>query len=428
MRRVVVTGMGLVTPLGNVLEQVWQRLLAGESGIKQVVKFRTHDLACRIGGEIFTSEEIDALPAEATTEKRFANDLSLTSKERRRMDPFVQYAVSASATAIADSGYIAETEEEQERTGVLIGSGIGGIRSFEETSLLLEKEGARRIGPFVLPYSLINILSGEVAQRHGYRGANYSVVSACSTGAHALGEGARLIKGGDVDVMVVGGAEASVSRLSFGVFCAVRALSTGYNERAEQASRPWDKARDGFVMSEGAGVLVLEEYEHAKRRGARIYAEIRGYGLSGDAYHVTAPDPSGDGPFRAMKQAFRTAGLPAERVGYGNAHSTSTPLGDDIELRTIERVYAADAEGLSVSSTKSSIGHTLGAAGALEAIFAVRTLLSGDMPPTLNLSEPSVESAIDRIALKSRHKKLEAVFSNSFGFGGTNACLVFARC
>ncbi len=428
MRRVVVTGMGVVTPLGSALEEVWQRLLCGQSGIAQVVKFRADDFSCRIGGEIFTAEELSELPVDAPKGSRFANDLGLTAKECRRMDPFIQYAVAASTTAIADSGYIPDTDEEQNRTGVLIGSGIGGVRSFEKTSLLLESGGAKRVGPFVLPYSLINLLSGEVALRNGYRGPNYSVVSACATGAHALGEGARLVAMDDVDVMVVGGAESSVTRLSFSVFCAVRALSTGYFERPEEASRPWDKARDGFVMSEGAGVLVLEEYEHAKRRGARIYAELRGYGLSGDAYHITAPDPSGDGPFRAMKQAFKRAGLSADQIGYGNAHSTSTPLGDDIELRTIERIYAAQAEGLSVSSTKSSIGHTLGAAGALEAIFAIKSLISGDLPPTLNLLEPSGETAIDRVALKSRQKKLEAVFSNSFGFGGTNACLVFARC
>ena len=432
MRRVVVTGMGVVSPLGSALEEVWQRLLSGKSGIAPLVKFRVDDFSCRIGGEIFTAEEIEeeieALPADVPARSRFANDLGLTTKERRRMDPFIQYAVAASTSAIADSGYVPDTDEKQNRTGVLIGSGIGGVRSFEETSLLLEKEGPRRIGPFMLPYSLINMLSGEVALRNGYRGPNYSVVSACATGAHALGEGARLIAMDDADVMVVGGAESSVSRLSFSVFCAVRALSTGYNERAEEASRPWDKARDGFVMSEGAGVLVLEEYEQAKRRGARIYAELRGYALSGDAYHITAPDPSGEGPFRAMQQAFRRAGLSAEQIGYGNAHSTSTPLGDDIELRTIERVYASQVKGLSVSSTKSSIGHTLGAAGALEAIFAIKALLSGDLPPTLNLLEPSMDTAIDRVPLQSRHKKLEAVFSNSFGFGGTNACLVFARC
>ena len=428
IRRVVVTGMGVVTPLGSVLDEVWQRLLSGKSGIAQVVKFRADDFPCRIGGEIFTSEELEALPDDARVGNRFANDLGLTAKERRRMDPFVQYAVAAGAAAIADSGYVPETDEARCRAGVLVGSGIGGVRSFSETSLLLEKEGARRIGPFVLPYSLINILSGEIAIRFGLRGPNYSVVSACATGSHALGEGARLIAMDDADVMIVGGGESSVERLSFSVFSAVRALSTGYNERPDEASRPWDKARDGFVMSEGAGVLVLEEYEHAKQRGARIYAEVRGYGLSGDAYHLTAPDPSGDGPFRAMTQAFRRAGLAAEQVGYGNAHSTSTPLGDDIELRTIERVYGGAVSSLSVSSTKSSIGHALGAAGALEAIFAIKSLLSGDLPPTLNLFEPSMETAIDRVALKSRHKRVEAVFSNSFGFGGTNACLVFARC
>ncbi len=428
MRRVVVTGMGVVSPLGSVLEEVWQRLLSGHSGIAQVVKFRSDDFSCRIGGEIFTDEEIEALPDDASKKSRFANDLGLTEKERRRMDPFVQYAVAASTTAIADSGYAPDNDEARCRTGVLIGSGIGGVRSFHQTSLLLENGGARRIGPFVLPYSLINILSGEVATRNGYRGPNYSVVSACATGAHALGEAARLIAMDDADVMIVGGAESSVERLSFSVFCAVRALSTGYNERPEEASRPWDKARDGFVMSEGAGVLVLESYEHAKRRGARIYAELRGYGLSGDAYHITAPDPSGSGPFRAMTQAFRRAGLSPDQIGYGNAHSTSTPLGDDIELRTIERLYAAEAKGLSVSSTKSSIGHTLGAAGALEAIFAIKALLSGDLPPTLNLFEPSFQTDIDRVALTCRQKKLEAVFSNSFGFGGTNASLVFARC
>ncbi len=432
MRRVVVTGMGVVTPLGSALEEVWQRLLSGQSGIAQVVKFRADEFPCRIGGEIFTSEELEALPADIPQKNcwgsRFANDLGLTAKERRRMDPFVQYAVAASTTAIADAGYAPDNDEARCRTGVLIGSGIGGVRSFNETSLLLESGGVRRISPFVLPYSLINILSGEVALRNGYRGPNFSVVSACATGAHALGEGARLIEMDDADVMVVGGAESSVERLSFSVFCAVRALSTGYNERPEEASRPWDKARDGFVMSEGAGVLVLESYEHAKQRGARIYAELRGYGLSGDAHHITAPDPSGNGPFRAMTQAFRRAKLSPKQVGYGNAHSTSTPLGDDIELRTIERMYAAEAEGLSISSTKSALGHSLGAAGALEAIFAIKTLLSGDLPPTLNLHEPSVETDIDRVALTSRQKTLEAVFSNSFGFGGTNACLVFARC
>lgn len=431
MRRVVVTGMGIVSALGSGVDSVWSRLLAGASGIRAVEGFSTDDLACKIGGEVFLrdfSEDLLEDDSGAASVKYYSDSSGLTTRDIRRLDKFIQYGVLASGAAIADSGYELSSDEQSYRTGVILGSGMGGVRTVATAQRVLQESGSRRVSPFSVPYSMINSLSGEVALRHGYRGCNHAVVSACATGSHALGEGGRLIMCDSADVMIVGGSEATVTELSFSAFCASRAMSVGFNAAPHCASRPWDRARDGFVMGEGAGVLVLEEYSHARKRGARVYAELCGYGSTCDAYHITAPDPSARSSYMSMLHAFKQSGFSVEDVGYGNAHSTSTPLGDDIELRMIERLYGGCANGLSISSTKSSLGHSLGATGAIEAILAICALRAGDMPPTLNLEEPSLESSIDRLALRGKSKDLRAVFSNSFGFGGSNVCLVFGKC
>ena len=458
-RRVVITGLGIVSALGSDVGEVMSRLLEGRSGIGKVESFAppkeiAGEIPCRVGGEVFLRDfsTPEAAPAPAPTAEptaapepapepepepapdpapidRFYSDCQgLSLKERRRMDKFLQYAILASHSAIADSGYEVASDNARYRTGVLLGSGMGGVSTVAAAQRTLHSVGARRVSPFSVPYSMINSLSGEVAIRQGYLGVNYAVVSACATGAHAIGEGARAIICDDADTMIVGGSEATITDLSYSAFCAARAMSTGFNDDPEAASRPWDKLRDGFVMGEGAGVLVLEEYECARKRGARIYAELRGYGATCDGYHITAPDPAGEGSYRAMQLAFSRSGLAASAIGYGNAHSTSTPLGDDIELRTIERLYGADASGLCISSTKSALGHALGASGAIEAIISICALQRGELPPTLNLSAPSSASPIDRLALAGKSKELRAVFSNSFGFGGANVCLVFSKC
>jgi 3-oxoacyl-[acyl-carrier-protein] synthase II len=423
-RRVVITGIGLVTPLGAGREIVWRRLLAGESGLKAIEHFKADDLPCRIAGIV---PRVDGRGGGARDiEGTFDPDQTMSPKEQRRVDDFILYGIAAADEAIADSGWKPASEEEKDRTGVIIGSGIGGLNTIADTAVQLEKEGPRRVSPFFIPSALINLASGQISIRHGFRGPNHAVVTACATGAHALGDAARLIKYGDADVMVAGGAEASIGRIGYAGFCALKAMSTKYNDTPQKASRPYDKGRDGFVMGEGAGVVVLEEYEHAKARGAKIYAEITGYGLSGDAHHITAPADDGDGGFRAMKGALQDSGLAPADIDYVNAHGTSTPLGDEIELKAVERAFANAAASLSLSSTKSAIGHLLGAAGAVEAIFCALSIRDQVVAPTLNLDDPSVETPIDLVPHTARKRTVKNAMSNSFGFGGTNAAIILS--
>lgn len=413
MRRAVITGIGSVNPLGATAEASWQNLLAGKSGAGPITQFDASDLPCRIACSVKRGAG------------EFVPDDWVEPREQKRIDDFILYGIAAADMAIADSGYVAETEMQKCRTGVLIGSGIGGLDSIEQGALTVANRGPRKLSPFFIPGALINLVSGQTSIRHGFKGPNHAVVTACATGAHAIGDAARLILLDDADVMIAGGTEASICRLGIAGFVACRALSTNFNETPERASRPYDKDRDGFVMGEGAGVIVIEEYEHAKARGAKIYAEIVGYGLSGDAYHITSPDESGSGGLRAMQAALKRTDLTVEEIGYVNAHGTSTPLGDEIELRAIETVFGEAAHGLSMSSTKSAIGHLLGAAGAVEAIFSILAMRDNMIPPTLNLDNPSVETSIDLVPHKAKKKQLTAAMSNSFGFGGTNASLIF---
>ncbi len=420
MRRVVVTGLGIVSPLGVGAEHNWHRLIRGESGLSKITHFDASDLASQVAGLV---------PQASTPEQAvgglFHADHFLEPKEQKKVDQFIIYGIAAAQEAIYDSGWKPATDEQQERTGVLIGSGIGGLSSIYETSLLLQEKGPRRISPFFIPSALINLISGHVSIKHGFKGPNHSVVTACATGSHAIGDAARLIIHGDADVMVAGGAEAAVNRLGVAGFAAARALSTSYNNDPESASRPFDEDRDGFVIAEGAGVVVLEEYEHAKARGAKIYAEVCGYGLSGDAYHITSPAENGDGGFRAMKAALNNAGINPDDIDYINAHGTSTPLGDGIECGAVKRLFGAAMDHISMSSTKSAIGHLLGAAGAVEAIYTIQALQSGILPPTRNLYKVSEScQGIDLIPHKAKEKKIKTALSNSFGFGGTNASLV----
>ena len=415
MRRVVVTGLGMVSPLGLGAQYGFSQLIAGHSGIRRLSHFDVADLPTKIAGQVPRGSEphqYDAL--------RVAN-----AKELRRYDEFILFALAAADEAVADSGWKAESEEAQERAGVLIGSGIGGLPSIAENAVKLEKEGPRRISPYFIPGSLINEASGVVSIRHGLRGPNHAVVTACATGAHALGDAGRLIALGDADVMLAAGAEAATCRLTLAGFAIMRAISTGFNDRPSEASRPWDRERDGFVIGEGAGAVVLEELEHAKRRGARIYAELVGYGLSGDAYHLSAPDPRGDGARRAMSAALRRAQLNPDQIDYINAHATSTPVGDPVEIAAVKTLFGEHARKLALSSTKSATGHLLGAAGAVEAIFTLLALRDGVLPPTLNLHEPDPECDLDLVPLEARQKKIRYALSNSFGFGGTNAALIF---
>ena len=418
MRRVVVTGLGLVTPLGCGVEVTWSRLLAGDSGARRVTEFEVSDISCQIASFV---------PRGTKAEGKFDPNDWMEPKESRKVDEFIVYAMAAAEQALADSGYKAATTEQQERTGVLIGSGIGGLNGIAETSLLLKEKGPRRISPFFIPGRLINLASGYVSIRHQLKGPNHSVVTACSTGSHAIGDAARIVALGDADVMVAGGAESPLGRIALAGFAACRALSTGFNDRPTAASRPYDKDRDGFVMGEGAGIVVLEELEHAKARGARIYAEVIGYGMSGDAYHITAPAENGDGAFRCMKAAVKRAGIDAGDIDYVNAHGTSTPMGDEIELHAVERLFGNSSAKLAMSSTKSAIGHLLGAAGAVEAIFSVLAIRDNIAPPTLNLDNPSVDTPIDLVAHKAKPMPIDTVLSNSFGFGGTNASIVLRR-
>ncbi len=423
MRRVVVTGIGLVTPLGCGREVVWERLLAGRSGLGRIEHFETDDLACKIAGLVpRTDGRGGGREGDAGV---FDPDSVMSARDRRRVDDFILYGIAAADEALADSGWEPQTEEDKYRAGVMIGSGIGGLETTYNASIDLHEKGPRRLSPFIIPAMLINLVSGQVSIRHGLKGPNHAVVTACSTGAHAIGDAARLVSRGDADVMVAGGAEATVCRLGIAGFIACKALSTGFNDTPEAASRPYDKDRDGFVMGEGAGVLVLEEYEHARARGAKIYAEVKGYGLSGDAYHITAPAEDGDGGFRSMSAALKDAGLTPGDIDYVNAHGTSTPLGDEIELRAVERLFGNHADGLVMSSTKSAVGHLLGAAGAIEGIFSILAIRDGICPPTLNLDNPSVETSINLAPKAAVKKPVKAALSNSFGFGGTNASVVF---
>jgi 3-oxoacyl-[acyl-carrier-protein] synthase II len=418
MRRVVVTGMGLVTPLGVGLEHNWNRLTNGESGAAGIQKFDVSDLPAKIAAQVPRGEGGNGL---------FNPDDYVSSKEQRRIDEFIIYGIAAAVEAVEDSGWKPEGEEDRERTGVMIGSGIGGLQTIYEGSTLLNAESPRKVGPFFIPSALINLASGQVSIRYGFKGPNHAVVTACSTGAHAIGDAARLIMWDDADVMVAGGAEAAICRIGIAGFAACRALSTGYNDTPEAASRPYDKGRDGFVMGEGAGVVVLEEYEHAKARGAKIYGEVVGYGLSGDAHHITAPAEDGSGGFRSMRAALKRAGLNPEDIDYVNAHGTSTPLGDEIELGAVKRLFGDHAYELSMSSTKSAIGHLLGAAGAVEAIYSIMAINSDTVPPTINLDDPSDACDIDLVPHVAKQRPVRNVLSNSFGFGGTNASLVFAE-
>jgi len=415
MRRVVITGLGLVTPLACGVEASWSRLLAGKSGAGPITRFKVDDLPARIACDV---------PRGNGSDGTFNADQWVDPKEQRRVDDFIIYALTASQQAVTDSGYEPKNEEERERAGVLIGSGIGGLDGIEQASILVHEKGPRRLSPFFIPGRLINLSSGYVSIRFGYKGPNHSVVTACSTGAHAIGDAARLIALDDADVMLAGGAESSICRIGVAGFVACRALSTGFNDTPEKASRPYDKDRDGFVMGAGAGVVMLEEYEHAKARGAKIYAEVKGYGLSGDAHHITAPAEDGSGGFRSMRMALKRAGLEPADIDYINAHGTSTPLGDEIELRAVERLFSNSAGKLAMSSTKSSIGHLLGAAGAVEAIFCALAMRDQIAPPTLNLDNPSIETEIDLVPYRPKKMPISAALSNSFGFGGINTALV----
>jgi 3-oxoacyl-[acyl-carrier-protein] synthase II len=418
MRRVVVTGLGMVTPLGCGVEPTWKRLVAGESGASRIERFDVSDLPCKIACQV---------PKGDGSNGSFNPDEWMEPKEQRKVDDFILFAMSAARQALDDAGWKPTTSEDQNATGVLIGSGIGGIEGIAETAITLKERGPRRVSPFFIPGRIINLASGYVSIEHGLKGPNHAVVTACSTGAHAIGDAGRLIALGDADVMVAGGTESPVNRIALSGFCALKALSTGFNETPAKASRPYDKDRDGFVMGEGAGVVVLEEYEHARRRGAKIHAELTGYGLSGDAYHITAPAPDGDGAFRCMNMAVKRAGISAAEVDYINAHGTSTPLGDEIELAAVQRMVGNAAGRVTMSSTKSSIGHLLGAAGAVEAIFSILAIRDNVVPPTLNLDNPSVETPIDLVPHKAQKREINTVLSNSFGFGGTNASLIFRR-
>ena len=416
MRRVVVTGLGLVTPLGTGVEVTWRRLIKGESGIRSIQSFDVSDLPCKIGGQV---------PIGDGATGGFNADQFISPKDQRKMDPFIVYAMGAATLAVEDSGWKPEDDESRERTGVMIGSGIGGLQSIYEGSVVVHDKGPRKLSPFFIPSSLINLAAGQVSIKFGFRGPCHAVVTACSTGAHAIGDAARMIELEDADVMLAGGAEAGICRIGMAGFSAARALSTKYNDTPEKASRPWDQDRDGFVMGDGAGIVVLEELEHAKKRGAKIYGEIVGYGMSGDAYHITAPSEDGSGAKRAMRSALKRAQLNPEDIDYINAHGTSTQLGDEIEINAVKTVFGDAAYKLSMSSTKSAIGHLLGAAGSVEAIFCLLAIRDGVLPPTLNLEKPSPGCDLDLVPKQAKPRQVRAALSNSFGFGGTNASLVF---
>ena len=418
MRRVVVTGLGMVSPLGCGVETTWKRILNGQSGARKIETFDVSDLPSKIACMV---------PRGDGSDGTFNPDQWMEPKEQRKVDDFIIFAMAAARQALDDANWHPATEEDRCATGTMIGSGIGGLNGIAETAVLLKERGPRRVSPFFIPGRLINLASGYVSIEHGLKGPNHAVVTACSTGAHAIGDASRLIALDDADVMVAGGTESPIGRIGMAGFCAARALSTGFNETPEKASRPYDKDRDGFVMGEGAGVLVLEEYEHAKARGAKMYAEVIGYGLSGDAYHITSPPPDGNGGFRSMSAAMKRAGVSASDIDYINAHGTSTQVGDEIELGAVERLLGNVASKVSMSSTKSSTGHLLGAAGAIEAIFSILAIRDNIAPPTINLDHPSVETAIDLVPLAPRKREINIALSNSFGFGGTNASVIVQR-
>jgi 3-oxoacyl-[acyl-carrier-protein] synthase II len=417
MRRVVVTGMGIVSPLGTGIEPMWKKMLAGESGAGTITRFDASDLPSRVAFEV----------KEGDGEGILKRDDWIDPKDQRRYDDFIQFALVAAKQAMADSGLELKTEDERYRAGVLVGSGIGGLTGIQDTTLLMQEKGPRRVSPFFIPGSLINLAGGLISINFGLKGPNHAVVTACATGTHAIGDAARIIAVGDADVMVAGGAESAICRIGIAGFIACKALSSAFNDTPERASRPYDKDRDGFVMGEGAGILVLEEYEHARARGAKVYGELIGYGMSGDAYHITAPSEDGDGAFRCMQAALKRANISAGEIDYINAHGTSTPLGDEIELRAVERLVGNNAAKLAMSSTKSAVGHLLGAAGAVEAVFSLLAMRDQICPPTLNLDNPSVDTAIDLVPKVAKKREINTVLSNSFGFGGTNASLIFRR-
>jgi 3-oxoacyl-[acyl-carrier-protein] synthase II len=424
MRRVVVTGLGLLTPQGQGVEHSWKAILAGKSGAGRITTFDAGDYACQVACEV---PRVDGRGGGGPdVPGSFDPDSVMSPKDQRRIDDFILYAVAAADEAVKDAGWTPEDDESRERTGVIIGSGIGGLATIEKTSVELHERGPRKVSPFFIPSALINLASGQVSIRYGFKGPNHSVVTACATGAHAIGDAARLIKYGDADVMIAGGAEAAICPVGIAGFIACRAMATAFNETPEKASRPYDKDRDGFVMGEGAGVLVLEEYEHAKARGAKIYAEVAGYGLSGDAYHITAPVEDGDGGFRAMKAALKDADVTPDQINYINAHGTST-MADGIELGAVERLLGDAASGVAMSSTKSMTGHLLGAAGAIESIFSILAIRDQIAPPTINLDNPDVEAKLDLVPHKAKPMKIDVAVSNSFGFGGTNASVVFKK-
>lgn len=416
MRRVVVTGMGIACPLGLGVENVWRRLINSESGIGAITVFDAKDSPCKVAGQV---------PVGTRETGNLDINEWIPVKDQKKMDRFIHLAMVAGTEAVEDSGWVPETEDDKCATGVMIGSGIGGLETIYQASILVHEGKARRLSPFFIPSALSNLASGHLSIKYGFKGPNHSVVTACATGVHAIGDAARLIGWGDADVMLAGGAEATVCELGIAGFCASRALSTGFNDNPTAASRPWDRDRDGFVMGEGSGCVVLEEYEHAKKRGAKIYAEVSGYGMSGDAHHITAPADGHDGAFRAMRAAMRSGGFSPADIQYVNAHGTSTPMGDDLELEAVERLFGDSARGLAMSSTKSATGHLLGAAGAIEAVFSILAIRDGVAPPTLNLDNPSRESVIDRVAKTAQQRKIKVALSNSFGFGGTNASVIF---
>ena len=421
MRRVVITGIGLVTPLGWGVEHSWKNILDGKSGAGQITLFDTEGYGCTISCEV---PGVDGRGGGGPdVPGSFDADQIMSAKDRKRVDDFILFAIAAADEALADADWKPESTEDQEATGVMIGSGIGGLKPIADTSIVLKEQGPRRVSPFFIPSALINLASGQVSIRHGLKGPNHSVVTACATGAHAIGDAARMIALGDADVMVAGGAESAIVPVGIAGFLACRALTTSFNDAPEKASRPYDREHDGFVMGEGAGVLVLEEYEHAKARGAKIYAEVAGYGMSGDAYHITAPSEDGEGGYRAMQMALKRAGMQASDIDYVNTHGTST-MADWIELRAIERVLGDHAKNVSLSSTKSMIGHLLGAAGAVEAAFCALAIRDQTAPPTINLDDPEHETGIDMVKDRGKARKIDVAVSNSFGFGGTNACLI----
>jgi 3-oxoacyl-[acyl-carrier-protein] synthase II len=424
MRRVVVTGLGLVTPLGWGVEHTWQGIVEGRSGIGPITAFDTEGYGCTIAGEV---PSVDGRGGGGPdVPGSFDPDLIMSAKDRKRVDDFILFGIAAADEALKDAGWAPESDADKEATGVMIGSGIGGLGPIADTAIVLKEQGVRRVSPFFITSALINLISGQVSIRHGLKGPNHSVVTACATGAHAIGDAARMIALGDADVMVAGGAESSIVPIGIAGFLACKALCTAYNDTPEKASRPYDRGHAGFIMGEGAGVVVLEEYEHAVARGAKIYAEVVGYGMSGDAHHITAPSEDGEGGLRAMKMALKRAGMAPSDLDYVNTHGTST-MADWIELRAVEQLVGDHAPNLSVSSTKSMTGHLLGAAGAIEAVFGILAIRDQVVPPTINLDDPEHETAIDLVAHTARRRKIDAVMSNSFGFGGTNASVIFKK-